>query len=69
MNLDWIDIDEKVEVTYEVASDEPLHPDPSVVARMREFALGDCGFGCKIYADPKSNVKVLAHNRSYGCPK
>jgi hypothetical protein len=68
-HMDWIDIDEKIEVTYEVGSSEALHPDPTVVARMYEFALSDCRYGCKIYADPRSNVKVLAHNSNYGCPK
>jgi len=67
--MEWMDFKDKVEVTYEVASNEPLHPDPEVASRMQEFALGDCGYGCKIYADPRSNVKVLAHNSSYGCPK
>ena len=57
-----------VRVTYEVSGDQPLHPDPDVVSRMREIAISnDCGFGCKIYADPLSNVRVLAHNRNYGC--
>jgi hypothetical protein len=55
--------------TYEVSGNEPLHPDPTVTARMSEIMLSNCAFGCKIYADPRSNVKVLAHNRTYGCPK
>lgn len=58
-----------VRVTYEVSINEPLHPDPTVATRMREFALGDCGFGCKVYADPRSDVRVLAHNSTYGCRK
>lgn len=58
-----------VAITYEVGGTESLHPDLNIAARMREIALGDCEFGCKIYADPLSNVRVLAHNRSYGCPK
>lgn len=57
-----------MDVTYEVSGDQPLHPDPDVVSRMHEVAINmACGFGCKIYADPRSNVRVLAHNRSYGC--
>lgn len=57
-----------VRITYTVSGDEPIHPDPSVRARMREIGLNnDCGYGCKVYADPLSNVRVLAHNRSYGC--
>lgn len=56
-------------VTYEVGGNERLHPDPTVVARMREVAIGTCQYGCKIYADPKSAVRVLAHNSAYGCPK
>ena len=32
---------------------------------MREVALGPCG--CKVYADPRSAVRVLAHNSAYGC--
>lgn len=55
--------------TYEVSGTEPLHPDPSVAARMREVELSNCEFGCKIYADPRSSVRVLAHNRNYNCPK
>lgn len=56
--------------TYEVSGTEPLHPDPNVASRMREAEIDNtCGFGCKIYADPRSNVRVLAHNRTYGCPK
>lgn len=53
--------------TYEVGGTEALHPDPSVVARMREVAIGKCPHGCKVYADPRSNLRVLAHNRAYGC--
>lgn len=52
--------------TYEVSHTEKLHPDLSVAA-MREVELSDCPLGCKIYADPRSNVRVLAHNSSYGC--
>lgn len=57
-------------ITYEVGGKERLHPDPTVVARMREVGMTKtCGYGCKIYGDPRSNVRVLAHNSSYGCPK
>lgn len=59
----------KIKVTYEVSGTEPLHPDPQVAARMREVALSDCEFGCKIYADPRSEVRVVAHHRVYGCRK
>lgn len=55
--------------TYEVSSKEPLHPDPTVAARMIEVELSNCKFGCKIYADPLSSVRVLAHHNVYGCPK
>ena len=55
--------------TYETSCFEPLHPDPEVASRFREFELSNCEFGCKIYADPLSNVKVLAHNSMYGCRK
>lgn len=55
--------------TYEVGVDEQLHPDPTVAARMSESAMGDCEYGCKIYADSQSSVRVLAHNRVYGCDK
>lgn len=58
-----------MQITYEVSGNEPLHPDPSVSARMYEIAIGPCEFGCKIYADPRSNVRVLAHNSAYGCNK
>ena len=57
----------KLTVTYEVGTDQHLHPDSSVCVRMEEVAIGNCGFGCKIYADPRSNLTVLAHNSSYGC--
>lgn len=56
-------------VTYEVGSIEDLHPDMGVASRLVEVAIGDCGFGCKIYADPLSSVRILAHNRAYGCTK
>jgi hypothetical protein len=55
--------------TYEASVDEALHPDPQVAQRFREVALGPCEHGCKIYGDPYSSVRVLAHNRTYGCRK
>ena len=58
-----------MQITYEVSGNEPLHPDPSVCNRMYEASIGPCEFGCKVYADPRSNVRVLAHNRAYGCNK
>lgn len=54
-------------VTYEVGHAEPLHPDPQVASRMHEVAIGACPLGCKVYADPRSNLRVLAHNTNYGC--
>jgi hypothetical protein len=55
-------------ITYTVGGTEPVHPDPDVRARMREVGIDNtCGFGCKVYADPLSNVRVLAHNSAYGC--
>ena len=61
-------MDDPTYFTYEVGSKEALHPDPTVVARMRESGIGHNEFGCKIYSDPLSNVKVLAHHSVYGCP-
>lgn len=59
-----------MDITYEVSGNQPLHPDPEICSRMLEVALTKtCGYGCKIYADPRSNVRVLGHNRNYGCPK
>ena len=55
------------EYTYAVGVGEQLHPDLGVVARMREAGFGDCRFGCKVYADPRSSVRVLGHNSNYGC--
>lgn len=55
------------EVTYEAGINEPVHPDFSIAIRMEEVAISDCTFGCKIYADPRSRVRVLAHSRAYGC--
>ena len=61
---------EPIEVpTWTVSHNEPLHPDPTVVARMREVAISACPLGCKIYADPLSNARVLAHNSNYGCKR
>jgi hypothetical protein len=57
------------DITYEVGIDELLHPDPSIRQRFREVALSDCEHGCKIFADPLSSVRVLAHERIYGCRK
>lgn len=57
----------KLEVTYEAGIDEPVHPDFSIAMRLEEVALSDCKCGCKIYADPRSQLRVLAHNRVYGC--
>jgi hypothetical protein len=56
-------------VTYEVSVNEPLHPDSQVAARFLEAAISKCEFGCKIYADSESSVRVLAHNSAYGCNK
>jgi hypothetical protein len=56
-------------VTYVVSHTEALHPDPTVTSRMHEVAISKCEFGCKIYADPLSDVRVLAHNSNYGCRK
>jgi hypothetical protein len=61
--------DRDVSFTYEVSGTQPLHPDPQVAARFREVDISNCEFGCKIYADPRSNVRVLAHHRVYGCRK
>jgi hypothetical protein len=55
--------------TYEVGVNEQLHPDMFVAARMVEAEMSNCQYGCKIYQDPRSNVRVLAHNRTYGCNK
>lgn len=56
-------------ITYEVGSNERIHPDPQVAARFVEKGLSDCEFGCKLYQDPKSTVVILAHNSTYGCKK
>lgn len=58
------------EITYEVSHNEPLHPDPDICGRMYEEQVSNtCKYGCKIYKDPFSSVRVLAHNSSYGCNK
>lgn len=54
-------------ITYTTGTKEPIHPDMAVAARFREVALSDCQFGCKVYADPRSAVRVVAHNSAYGC--
>jgi hypothetical protein len=56
-------------ITYESAHNEPPHPDPQVVSRLYEIAMSNCTFGCKIYADPRSNLRVLIHSAIYGCRK
>lgn len=55
--------------TIEASVNERPHPDESISFRLREVALSDCEFGCKIYADPHSNYTVLAHSATYGCRK
>lgn len=56
-----------IDFTYETGTNEALHPDPAVNSRFIEVAMSECYYGCKIYADPMSNVKVLGHNATYGC--
>lgn len=58
----------RTDFTYEAGTDEPIHPDPTICWRFVEVALSNCEFGCKIYADPRSNVRVLKHYAGYGCP-
>lgn len=55
------------DITIEVGIDEVLHPDFSIAMRLEEVAISDCECGCKIYADPRSRYRVLAHMRAYGC--
>lgn len=55
--------------TYETGIDEQVHPDPNIATRFVEFGFSDCENGCKIYADPFSEVRVLAHYAIYGCRK
>ena len=58
-------------ITFEVSHDQPLHPDPTVAARMYEYRLAtleECPSGGKIYADPYApRVRILAHNSNYNC--
>lgn len=58
---------QEIDFTYETGIDELLHPDQRVSSRFIEIAMSDCYYGCKIYADPLSNVTVLGHNATYGC--
>ena len=53
--------------TYEVGTDEALHPDVAINSRMEEYAVGECEHGCKLYKDPNSELVVLGHITSYGC--
>jgi hypothetical protein len=63
-------ISRDIPITYEVSHNEPLHPDPNIAGRMYEVGITNrCKFGCKIYADPWSDVRVVAHNSAYGCDK
>ena len=55
--------------TYEAGTDEALHPDVTINARMEEHAVSDCKHGCKLYRDPYSNLVVLGHIASYGCAR
>lgn len=55
--------------TYEVGYQEKIHPDPDIDARFHEVALSNCKYGCKIYKDSASEVRVLHHNNIYGCKK
>jgi hypothetical protein len=54
-------------ITYETGTREPIHPDPAVASRFHEVAMSNCPYGCKVYADTQSRVRVLAHNSNYGC--
>lgn len=53
--------------TYEVGIDEAPHPDRDVVARFVEIAVSHCKYGCKIYADPYSEIRALVHSSVFGC--
>lgn len=53
--------------TYEVGTDEAPHPDQAVAERFVELVVSDCPYGCKIYADPYSEIRVLMHSEIYGC--
>ena len=54
-------------ITYEVSIGEKPHPDDAVVRRLYEESISDCNHGCKVYADPRSNVRILIHSAIYGC--
>lgn len=54
---------------YEAGTDEALHPDATINARMEEHAVSDCKYGCKLYKDPNSHLIVLGHIASYGCTR
>lgn len=58
---------ERIDFTYEAGTDEPVHPDMTICWRFVEVGMSGCEYGCKIYADPKSNVRVLKHYKGYGC--
>lgn len=53
--------------TYEVGIDEAPHPDRDVVARFVEVCVSECKYGCKIYADPYSEIRALVHSSVFGC--
>jgi hypothetical protein len=55
--------------TYEVGIDEAPHPDRDVVARFVEIATSHCKYGCKIYADPYSEIRALVHSSVFGCKR
>ena len=59
--------EETAPITYEVGVNGQMHPDPEVASRFVEVAMSNCPYGCKIYKDPRSSVRVLMHNRTYGC--
>lgn len=42
-------------------------PSPVIDARGARQWCAHCPLGCKVYADPKSGVRVKAHNANYGC--
>jgi hypothetical protein len=53
--------------TYEVGIDEAPHPDVDVAERFVEICVSHCKYGCKIYADPYSEIRVLVHSAFFGC--
>lgn len=53
--------------TYEVGTDEAPHPNKAVAQRFVELVQSDCPYGCKIYADPYSEIRALVHSAVYGC--